>query len=41
MQAGVLTFVTLMISGLNRSAAPVSAAALDGLIDRIERTAAG
>ena len=37
MQAGVLTFVTLMISGMNRGAAPVSNAALDGIIDHIER----
>lgn len=40
MQAGVLTFVTLMISGLIRSAPPITRAALEQLIDRIERTEA-
>jgi len=38
MQAGVLTFVTLMISGLIRSAPPVTRTELEALIDRVERT---
>lgn len=36
MQAGVLTFVTLMISGLIRSAPPITSAELEALIDMIE-----
>jgi polyisoprenyl-phosphate glycosyltransferase len=36
MQAGVLTFVTLMITGLIRSAPPITKAALEQLIDHIE-----
>lgn len=40
MQAGVLTFVTLMISGLIRSAPPITRATLEQLIERIDRTEA-
>jgi hypothetical protein len=40
MQAGVLTFVTLMISGLIRSAPPISRSGLADLIERVERTPA-
>lgn len=39
MQAGILTFVLLMISGLTRSALPISEAALKQIIDHIEKTA--
>jgi hypothetical protein len=38
MQAGVLTFVTLMVSGLVRSAPPLTRAEVDQLVYRIERT---
>ena len=38
LQAGILTFVTLMISGIVRSAPPVTRAELDRLIDRVEST---
>lgn len=40
MQAGVLIFVTLMISGLIRSAPPVTRTELEGLIDHIEKAQA-
>lgn len=36
LQSGVLTFVTLMISGLFRSSPPITRAQLDLLIDRVE-----
>jgi polyisoprenyl-phosphate glycosyltransferase len=38
MQAGVLVFVTLMISGLQRGAPPITRTALEQLIDRVETT---
>lgn len=38
MQAGGLTFTTLMISGLIRSAPPITQTTLEHLIDHIERT---
>ncbi len=38
MQAGVLTFVTLMVSGIVRSAPPITQARLEQIIDRIEKT---
>ncbi|UZF91305.1 glycosyltransferase [Bosea sp. NBC_00550] len=38
MQAGVLTFVTLMISGLIKSAPPITRAQLEMLIRHVERT---
>lgn len=40
MQAGVLTFVTLMISGLIKSAPPITRAQLEMLIRHVERTEA-
>lgn len=39
MQAGVLVFVTLMVSGMIRSVPPISQTTLEQLVDRIERTA--
>lgn len=39
MQAGVLTFVLLIISGLSRSALPIPLSALGPLIDHVETTA--
>ena len=39
LQAGILTFVTLMISGIVKSAPPITRADLEHLIDRVERTA--
>jgi hypothetical protein len=38
LQAGILTFVTLMISGIVKSAPPIARTGLDQLIDRVERT---
>jgi hypothetical protein len=38
MQAGVFTFVTLMISGLIRSAPPVTRTELEQLIDHVDKT---
>jgi glycosyltransferase involved in cell wall biosynthesis len=38
MQAAVLTFVTLMVSGLIRGAPPLTQAALEQLIDSVEKT---
>jgi polyisoprenyl-phosphate glycosyltransferase len=40
MQAGVLTFVTLMISGLLRSAPPITSTALEQLVDHVDAAAA-
>ena len=40
MQAAVLTFVTLMITGILRSAPPITRTQLEMLIDRIEKTPA-
>ncbi|HRJ68409.1 MAG TPA: glycosyltransferase [Beijerinckiaceae bacterium] len=37
MQAGILTFVTLMVSGFIRNAPPASQATLDQLIERVDR----
>jgi len=36
LQAGILTFVTLMISGIVKSAPPITRTELDHLIDRVE-----
>jgi hypothetical protein len=38
LQAGILSFVTLMIAGVVRSAAPVRSTELDAIIDRVEFT---
>ena len=41
LQAGILTFVTLMIAGLVRSSSTVARSDLDRLIERIEKSPAG
>lgn len=38
MQSGILMFTTLMVSGIVRSAPPLTFAQIDLLIDRVEKT---